>query len=68
MPPRPEEVLRKLKRLGFEEVGGKGSHRVLIHPDGRRTVIPFHRQELKRGTFLGILKDVGLTEEEFRKL
>jgi len=68
MPPRHEEVLRKLKRLGFEEVGGKGSHRVLIHPDGRRTVVPFHRQELQRGTFLGILKDVGLTEEEFRQL
>ncbi|WP_337845344.1 type II toxin-antitoxin system HicA family toxin [Thermus sp.] len=68
MPPRLEEVLRKLKRLGFEEVGGKGSHWVLLHPDGRRTVIPFHRKELKRGTFLGILKDVGLTEEEYRAL
>lgn len=45
MPPRPVEVLRKPKRLGFEEVGGKGSHRVLLHPDGRRTVIPFHRKE-----------------------
>lgn len=68
MPPRPVEVLRKPKRLGFEEVGGKGSHRVLLHPDGRRTVIPFHRKELKRGTLLGILKDVGLTEEEYRAL
>ncbi|APD09047.1 MULTISPECIES: type II toxin-antitoxin system HicA family toxin [Thermus] len=68
MPPRPEEVVRKLKKLGLEEVGGKGSDRVLLHPDGRRTVVPFHRKELKRGTFLGILKDVGLTEEEFRRL
>lgn len=68
MPPKPEEVLRKLKPLGFQEAGGKGSHRVVIHPNGRRKVVPFHRKELKKGTFLGILKDVGLSEEEFHSL
>lgn len=65
MPPRPEEVVRKLKQLG-EDVSGKGSHWVFFHPDGRRTVVPFHRN--KRGTFLEILKDIGLTEEEFRQI
>ena len=68
MPPKPEEVLRKLKRIGFEEEPGKGSHRIVLHPDGRRTVIPFHRKELKKGTYQKILKDIGLSEEEYRKL
>ena len=31
-------------------------------------MVPFHRKELKKGTFLGILKDIGLTEEEFRQI
>ncbi|WP_164835712.1 hypothetical protein [Thermus tenuipuniceus] len=37
--------------------------KVLIRPDGRRTVVPFHRRELKGDTFLGLLKGVGLTAE-----
>ena len=68
MPPRPEEVLHKLKRIGFEEEPGQGSHRIVIHPDGRRTVIPFHRKELEKGTYHKILKDVGRSVEEYRKL
>jgi predicted RNA binding protein YcfA (HicA-like mRNA interferase family) len=68
MPPRPDEVIRKLKRAGFEEFSGEGSHRVLKHPDGRRTVVPFHRKELKMGTWKAILKQIGLTEEEYRDL
>lgn len=65
MPPRPDEVIRKLKRLGFEEADAKGSHRFFRHPDGRKTVVAFHRKELKKGTYKAILKQANLTEEEF---
>ncbi|WP_298629447.1 type II toxin-antitoxin system HicA family toxin [uncultured Thermus sp.] len=68
MPPRPEEVARKLQRLGFAERMTKGGHRLYAHPDGRIVVIPFHSGELPKGTFKKILKQAGLTEEEFRKL
>ncbi|MCS7069127.1 MAG: type II toxin-antitoxin system HicA family toxin [Meiothermus sp.] len=68
MPPKPDEVVRKLKRLGFEEADARGSHRFFRHPDGRRTVVAFHRKELKKGTWKAILKQIGLTEEEFNKL
>lgn len=68
MPPRPDEVARKIKREGFEERSAKGGHRFYQHPDGRTTVIPFHSGELPKGTFRKILKDIGLTEEEYRDL
>jgi predicted RNA binding protein YcfA (HicA-like mRNA interferase family) len=31
-------------------------------------VVAFHRKELKKGTWKAILKQIGLTEEEFNKL
>ncbi|WP_038037168.1 type II toxin-antitoxin system HicA family toxin [Thermus oshimai] len=65
MPPRPEEVARKLWRLGLEERAG---HRLFTHPDGRVGVIPFPSGELPQGTFKKILKAAGLTEEEYRAL
>ncbi|HHH41019.1 MAG TPA: addiction module toxin, HicA family, partial [Chloroflexi bacterium] len=42
MPPRPREVLKVLRRLGFEERRQTGSHRILRHPDGRQVVVPMH--------------------------
>ncbi len=68
MPPKPEEVARKLRRAGFIEDSGKGSHRKFNHPNGRKTVLPFHPRELSRPLFLGILKQAGLTEDEYREL
>jgi len=37
MPHMAKEVLRKLKRAGFEERRQSGSHLVLRHEDGRQT-------------------------------
>jgi predicted RNA binding protein YcfA (HicA-like mRNA interferase family) len=51
--------------MGFVERKAKGAHRFYQHPDGRTTVIPFHSGELPRGTFRKILKDIGLTVEEY---
>jgi predicted RNA binding protein YcfA (HicA-like mRNA interferase family) len=68
LPPKPTDLVRVLKRLGFEESSSKGSHRTFSHPDGRSVVVAFHRRELKKGTYHAILKAVGLTEEQYRKL
>ena len=44
-------------------------HRRYKHPTRTGTVIvPFHRRDMKRGTLLGIIKDAGLTTDEFIKL
>jgi predicted RNA binding protein YcfA (HicA-like mRNA interferase family) len=68
MPYSAREVLARLLRCGFVEVRQSGSHKVLRHPDGRQTYIAMHPGTLPTGTFRKILKQAGLTEEEFRSL
>ncbi|NCF15883.1 MAG: addiction module toxin, HicA family [Gammaproteobacteria bacterium] len=34
MPPKIRELMRELTNAGFENRGGKGSHRNFRHPDG----------------------------------
>jgi len=62
-----EDVLRALKRGGFYVHHVKGSHHSLRHPSkpALRVVVPVHRHELPRGTLAAIIKQAGLTLEEF---
>jgi len=65
----PTDVIRVLERAGWQYRNATGSHRRYRHPTRSGTVIvPFHRRDLKRGTLLGIIKDAGLTVDEFVKL
>ena len=68
MPYSPREVLARLIRAGFAEVRQTGSHKILRHSDGRQTYVAMHTGTLPTGTFRKILKQAGLTEEEFRRL
>ncbi|MEX1049188.1 MAG: type II toxin-antitoxin system HicA family toxin [Akkermansiaceae bacterium] len=68
MPHKAKEVLRKLKRAGFEERRQSGSHLVLRHDNGRQTYLPMHTGDVPTGTFKAILKQAGISEEEFRDL
>jgi predicted RNA binding protein YcfA (HicA-like mRNA interferase family) len=61
------EVLQALRRAGVGEVSQRGSHLKLKHPDGRTVIVPAHR-ELERGTLRSILRQAGLTAEEFDEL
>ena len=62
-------VLRKLKRAGFEIVHQRGSHAKLHHPHSKRTVtIPMHPGDLGKKLISRILKQAGLTIEDFLKL
>jgi len=36
------QVIDALGKLGFEVAKVRGSHHILIHSDGRRTVVPVH--------------------------
>lgn len=67
-PARAQEVQRVLEKIGFVLVCQKGSHAIYRHPDGRYTTVPLHSKNLPKGTLHQILKDVGLTPEEFEKL
>ena len=57
-----------LNRAGFVQVRQSGSHKILRHTDGRQTYVAIHPGTLPTGTFHKILKQAGLTLEEFRKL
>jgi predicted RNA binding protein YcfA (HicA-like mRNA interferase family) len=63
------EVIKALQKIGFTVARVKGSHHILIHPDGRRTVVPVHSGEtMGSGLFSQILRDCQLTRDEFRDL
>lgn len=65
----PDKVVRVLERAGFVFARQKGSHRIYLKVDEMKMVsIPFHPGDLKRGLLAGIIKDAGLTLEEFLSL
>jgi predicted RNA binding protein YcfA (HicA-like mRNA interferase family) len=61
-----KEVVAALRRLGFGEIHRNGSHVKIEHPDGRRTVFPFH-DEIDRHTLKGALQDADIDIAEFPK-
>lgn len=65
-----QEVARKLKKAGFQEVSQKGSHVKFAKEteDGRRTTIVPKHKEIALGTLKSILRQAGLSEEEFEEL
>lgn len=58
MPPKPPEIYNDLIKEGWEDRGGKGSHRKLIK-DGKMIILPYHRKELAKGTWEKIKKLAG---------
>lgn len=71
--PRPlpyREVVRRLRAAGFSEYSQRGSHVkfVKMTPTGRViTTVPRHR-EVQRGTLSSILRQAGLSVDEFENL
>jgi len=65
-----DELIRALKRAGFEEQRQRGSHLHLRRArDGRRVTVPVHKGRIVPvGTLRAILRDAGITIEEFREL
>jgi predicted RNA binding protein YcfA (HicA-like mRNA interferase family) len=61
------EAIRVLERLGFARVRQRGSHVVLKRSGKDKStgcVVPLHA-ELATGTLRGILKQAGVTIDEF---
>ncbi len=66
---RPDDVIRALKREGWEIKRRRGSHVVLRrrgHP--LLVTVPMHRRDVPKGTLRAIITDAGMTVEEFVKL
>jgi predicted RNA binding protein YcfA (HicA-like mRNA interferase family) len=63
----PQKVIKILVRNGFVLDRAKGSHRIYYQPETKkRVVVPFHRKDLPQGTLLEILKQAGISREEWR--
>lgn len=61
-----EELIRILRKMGFDEIRQKGSHKYFKHPDGRATVVPIHpRRDIGRGLLRKILREIEVNREDF---
>ena len=66
---KPADVIRALRQAGFELHHTRGSHRYFRHPQRSGLVtVPVHSRDLKRGTLVSILRQAGLSREEFLDL
>ncbi|HTB64169.1 MAG TPA: type II toxin-antitoxin system HicA family toxin [Opitutales bacterium] len=59
------EAVKALARLGFVHLRQKGSHAILRR-GSQGCVVPMHR-EISQGTLRGVLKQAGVTDEEFKE-
>jgi predicted RNA binding protein YcfA (HicA-like mRNA interferase family) len=61
------QMVRTLKRAGFVAIEHRGSHLTLAHPQtGATTTVPVHPGEMKRWLVKAIIRQSGLSEEDFR--
>ena len=59
-----DEAVKALQRLGFAFLRQRGSHSILRR-GSQGCVVPMHR-EISQGTLRGVIKQAGVTEDEFR--
>ena len=66
---KPKALIKKFEKIGYIVDRQKGSHVILYNREqGKRLTIPLHVKDLPKGTLLSIIKQAGLTKEEFLKL
>lgn len=61
MPITPKQMIKLLEKNGFVLIRSNGSHHIYENKEtNKKTVVPLHCKELKKGTEQKILKDAGL--------
>lgn len=63
----PRKIIVVLEKAGFCFIRQKGSHRMYVK-EKIMLIIPYHNKDLKKGTIIQIIKQSGLTLEEFLDL
>lgn len=63
------EVIKKARRAGFafRRTTG-GTHEIWWNEQKRKTCVIPHHKEIKSGTLRSIIKQMGLSEEEFKRI
>jgi len=67
-PVKPRRLIKLLKKLGYKEVRIHGSHHIFEKGDVTITVPVHGDEEIGRGLLRKIIRDLGLTVEEFFRL
>ncbi|MCY4028777.1 MAG: type II toxin-antitoxin system HicA family toxin [Acidobacteria bacterium] len=62
-----DEFVAAVRRIGYSLDRIEGSHMIVVGPTGRRLSVPRH-PELGRGLLRALIRDAGLTREEFVSL
>jgi predicted RNA binding protein YcfA (HicA-like mRNA interferase family) len=62
-----QDAIRAFQKLGYQVDHQTGSHIILRHPQMRRLTVPNHR-ELAKGTLRALIREAGLTKDEFVNL
>ncbi|MFZ4664448.1 MAG: type II toxin-antitoxin system HicA family toxin [Caldilineaceae bacterium] len=64
------QIIRKLRKLGFEGSIAGGRHSRMIHPERKLVIpIPIHGgKDVSVGLIRAIIRDVGITPQEWLEL
>jgi len=64
------EVIKLLSKQGFTVARQKGSHVILVKEsnDGKKGVVVPNHKEIDKGTLLEIIRQSGMTKEDFLRL
>ena len=64
-----KKLIKILKSLGFQLDHSTGSHFIFYNSKTRkRAVVPYHTQDLPKGTIMSILREAGITRKELEDL
>jgi len=65
----PYRLIKILGKVGFKPVRQRGSHVILMNPQGIRIVVPVHPgKKIKPGLIRIIITEAGLTREKYFEL
>jgi predicted RNA binding protein YcfA (HicA-like mRNA interferase family) len=66
---KAKDFIKVIQKLGFYFDRQKGSHAIYKNIDGRRVVVPIHSgKDIKLGTLMGMIQDIGIEKKTFFKL
>lgn len=64
-----DQLIRALSKTGFSLARQSGSHKIFKNPAGKRITVPYHKgKTLHPKLVQSVIKDSGLTPEEFTQL
>jgi predicted RNA binding protein YcfA (HicA-like mRNA interferase family) len=61
------DVIKVLEKVGMVHLRTRGSHAIPRRPNGTGVTVPLHKP-IRPGTLASILRQVGMTSDEFREL